>query len=346
MERNLVVCCDGTSNDVTGDITNVVRMYRALEQSDRQVIFYDPGVGTMSDPTKKTTWGKKISRYLDLGIGLSVRDNVCDAYRFLVNHYRSGDKIYLFGFSRGAYTVRALAGMLHMVGLLRPELTGTERHAWSVYADEEGTLAGDKRFMGADAFKQTFSVQPGPGVELIGVWDTVAAYGWFWDLRSAPYTAYNPSVRHVRHAVAIDERRALFRPNRFHPPENHTHTSIEEVWFTGTHGDVGGGWPEDRSGLAKIALGWMFEEVAPLGLHFKEGGREQQLQPPTTPTPGIDYNAVNNSMVWKWKPLELLPRRQWNQKKGRKAWLLPHLGRRRPLPADAVIHPSATTAKR
>ncbi len=124
MAKNIILCCDGTSNQFAGDQTNVIRIYRCASNiHGLQVTFYDPGVGTMPAPGVQTGLAKRLSVLLGLAIGLGFTDNVRDAYCFLMEHYEEGDQVFLFGFSCGAFTARAVAGMLHAVGLLRP---GTE----------------------------------------------------------------------------------------------------------------------------------------------------------------------------------------------------------------------------
>lgn len=214
--KNIVICCDGTSNDVASDSTNVLRLFRSLERSERQIAFYDSGVGTLADPTKISRIGKYCSRMLDQGIGHGVRENVCAAYRFLTRTYQPGDRIFLFGFSRGAYTVRALAGMIHFLGLVRPELEHLDRLAWAVHADDYDRLA-DKRFHYGNRFKSAFSIDDKTRIQFIGAWDTVSSFGSPWAPRTVPNSANNPSVDHIRHAVSIDEHRACFQPNLFFP---------------------------------------------------------------------------------------------------------------------------------
>jgi Uncharacterized alpha/beta hydrolase domain (DUF2235) len=122
MPKNIVVCCDGTDCEVATDSTNVLRIFRMLERDQRQVAYYDAGVGTLVDPEAISRWRKFLSRRLDAAIGLRVRENVIAVYRFLAQTYQPDDQIYLFGFSRGAYTVRAVAGMINFLGLVRPEV--------------------------------------------------------------------------------------------------------------------------------------------------------------------------------------------------------------------------------
>ncbi len=122
--RNIVICCDGTGNEINENISNVLKLYRCLRKTaktqPRQLVFYDPGVGTLAQPD---TWHRikaDIDLVLGLATGYGLDDNVLAAYAFLVTHYEPGDQIYLFGFSRGAYTVRVLAGLIHKVGLISP----------------------------------------------------------------------------------------------------------------------------------------------------------------------------------------------------------------------------------
>ena len=123
--KNLVICCDGTGNEISENISNVLKLYRCLRKTDktapRQMVFYDPGVGTVTEPSTWNRWKADIHLVLGLATGYGLDDNVLAAYCFLVQHYAPGDRIYLFGFSRGAYTVRALAGLIHKIGLIAPE---------------------------------------------------------------------------------------------------------------------------------------------------------------------------------------------------------------------------------
>jgi uncharacterized protein (DUF2235 family) len=129
--QNIVACCDGTDNEVATDSTNVLRLFRMLVRDDRQVAYYDGGVGTLADPAAISVLRKCLGRWLDAAIGLRVRDNVIAAYRFLAQTYKSGERIYLFGFSRWAYTVRAVAGQIHFLGLARLELEDLAALAWA-----------------------------------------------------------------------------------------------------------------------------------------------------------------------------------------------------------------------
>ncbi len=342
MAKNIVVCCDGTCSDVTCDSTNVLRLFRSLLRSEHQIVYYDSGVGTVSDPSNTSWLGKTLSRKLDGAIGTSVRDNVCKAYQFLVRTYSPGDRIYLFGFSRGAYTVRALAGMIHFLGLVQPELTGLDRLGWTIYADDHHNLPISKRFEAGNRFKRSFSRDEPVRIHFVGAWDTVSAFGWLWQLRTVPFTANNPSIDHVRHAVALDEYRTAFQPNLFRPASIHQHISFQELWFPGSHGDVGGGYPEAESGLSKITLQWMFEEAAGQGCLFDHRlvndflGQDGRRAAPDVLAPAHD------STVGLWKLMEFAPRRHWDHfsKPERMRWFAPNLYRPRRLPEWSQFHSS------
>jgi len=206
-------------------------------------VFYDPGVGTMTEPTTWQRWKANIKMVLGLATGYGLDDNVLSAYRFLVEHYKPGDNIYLFGFSRGAYTVRVLAGLIHKIGLLSPEqanLAGSGLVAYKQYSgtgrgndvddltdaggDEDGPLPKDKFDLAAQFARITSSRWP--TIHFIGVWDTVAsvivprADRLYWpSLEELAFTIRNPSVKTFRQAIAIDERRRMFRLKEWAAPQ-------------------------------------------------------------------------------------------------------------------------------
>src|SRR4051794_15358558 len=123
--RNIIICCDGTGNEISENISNVLKLYRCLRKTEktqpRQLVFYDPGVGTLARPDPWHRLKQNFNAILGLATGYGLDDNVLAAYAFLVANYQDGDQIYLFGFSRGAYTVRVLAGLIHTVGLIAPQ---------------------------------------------------------------------------------------------------------------------------------------------------------------------------------------------------------------------------------
>ncbi|MGB6480633.1 MAG: DUF2235 domain-containing protein, partial [Candidatus Sulfotelmatobacter sp.] len=285
MGKNIVICCDGTGNEFGEHNSNVVKLYSALIiDGKRQVGYYHPGVGTMGAPSAHNKISEAWSVVTGLAFGAGLLANVGDAYRYLMNVYEDGDRVYLFGFSRGAYTVRALAGVIHMFGLLCPGNNGLIPYIIRLYAKRTRNAAGMKNtFEVADGFKFAFC-RDCP-LYFVGVWDTVSSVGWIWDPLKLPYTGQNPEIINGRHAVSIDERRCYFRNNLWGdqlPGQN-----IKQVWFAGVHSDVGGSYAAAESGLSQIALEWMLCEAVPLGLLVDPGKTDQILArvPPTTIPP-------------------------------------------------------------
>ncbi|PCH40124.1 hypothetical protein WOLCODRAFT_98323 [Wolfiporia cocos MD-104 SS10] len=209
--RTLVLCFDGTADQYAGKNTNVVKLYSLLKKDDsEQLCYYQPGIGTYFNSGVVSPffqWGAKI---LDQCVAWYLDAHVRGGYQFLMQNYHPGDKICLFGFSRGAYTARALAGMLHKIGLLPRDNPEQIPFAYKLYkrtdADSVELAAG---------FKQTFcrDVQ----IEFVGVWDTVASVGTLVS-RRLPFIANNTTIRTFRHALSLDEHRARFRPNLYHRP--------------------------------------------------------------------------------------------------------------------------------
>lgn len=267
--RNLVVCCDGTGNvwRASGGQTNVVRLVQALHPDPaRQLVFYDPGVGTaagLGADSGGLGWKDRLRRAAGLAWGHGVWTNVAQAYLFLVEHHRPGDRIFLFGFSRGAFTVRAVGGLIHLCGLMErghenlvPALLQTYRMPDSPRRREAGA-----------SYRQHFA-RPGVDVWFTGVWDTVESVGITSILLGAHITSnreLKPTYRHVRHAVALDERRAPYLPRLYDAPRQlEPGQTFEQVHFAGAHCDVGGSYRED--GLANAAWHWMLREANAQGL--------------------------------------------------------------------------------
>lgn len=287
--RNIVICSDGTGNSYRGTASNVLRLYDAvLKRHPMQIACYDPGVGTHPLPDGRTRLGRSIRHASELAFGSGVIENVTELYLYLVRHYQPGDRLFLFGFSRGAFTVRALAGMLHVCGLLRPEDEHLLPYAAGLYQTSEDRIRKARRAQG-------FAVhaEPGPGVvdnaalddeasrfktqlsrectiDLLGIWDTVKAYGWIVP-RSFPALRHNPSVRVVRHAVALDEHRSVFQVTGWGDRREDT-LGVKEVWFAGDHSDIGGGHP-GGSALADASFLWMLGEATQAGLRLDAARR-------------------------------------------------------------------------
>lgn len=341
MPKNIVICCDGTNNEISGNQTNVLRLFRMLVRDDSQAAFYDPGVGTHADPTAHRSLRRRLYQKLDAAVGLGVRDNVLDAYRYLMEVYEPGDRVYLFGFSRGAYTIRALAAMLHYCGLLPAGHEHLCTHAWAVFTDENRSGNLRTRFRGAARIKKIFSREL--EIAFMGAWDTVSSFGWIWDPLMIPNSARCKGVRVIRHAISIDETRAYFRPNHFFPgPEQ----DAQSVWFAGVHADIGGGYQAKEGALSRLSLEWMLGEVAEHGLRLDSREVRRQLKKIDDangrPELGIMHNEARKLG---WRVLGLIPRRVFVYEKKRLAWRWPNPATRRDIPEGAFIHGSVQSRR-
>lgn len=264
--RNVVIAIDGTWNrpdqvdrgrQVPG---NVVKMVRAVahEAAMPQLKYYDNGVGT--DGWVDKLWGGVAGR----GLFGSMRQ----AYHWLAQHYQPGDRLFLFGFSRGAFTVRSLAGMLALCGLPADRGRDLSGPAAAVYRLHH---AG-KRQHEAALFRREQACHDVP-VHFLGVWDTVGAMGlptrgpvgYLTRKRHQFHSVcLADNVRHARQALAINEQRAAFEPSLWMPPCPPQVQSVQQLWFAGVHSNIGGGYVD--AGLSDIALRWMMDEAGAHGL--------------------------------------------------------------------------------
>jgi hypothetical protein len=273
-----------------------------------------------------------------MAIGAGILENVSDAYRYLMNVYEQGDNVYLFGFSRGAYTARALAGVLHMFGLLCPGNEGLIPYVVRMYAKRTRKAGGKTRtFAVASGFKATFCRSCPP--HLVGLWDTVSSVGWIWNPLKLPYTARNPDMAHGRHAISIDERRCYFRNNRWGEP--FPGQDIKQVWFAGVHSDIGGSYPSAESGLSQVTLQWMLCEAVSLGLLISPDQANGILghvpaSPGIAPNPG---QPEHDSLTKLWWILEIFPHSYYDSVAKKKKWRIP-FGASRTITPGSVIHES------
>jgi len=276
--RNIVVLCDGTDNVwKPGPCkTNVVKLSESLRAADlrRQIRYYDPGVGTAEGKLSEATGlglKDRVRRAAGLAWADGVWQNVSDAYQFLMQQFHSGDQIFLFGFSRGAFTVRAVAGMINLCGLLRPWHGNMLPSLIEVYRSGTATEAQRRsRTAAGKDFRENFAYdQSGPPIHFIGVWDTVESVGLgqlVFDTRITSDPSVKPIFKHVRHAVALDELRWPYTPRLYTGPngQSSAERSYKQVWFCGSHCDVGGG--EEEAGLSNAALHWLAREAYERGL--------------------------------------------------------------------------------
>jgi uncharacterized protein (DUF2235 family) len=339
MAKNIVVCCDGTNNEIVGDQTNVLRLYRMVSQDAEQVGFYDPGVGTKADPTALWWWNRRLIKKFDAAVGEGIRANVLDAYRFLVEKYQPDDNIFLFGFSRGAYTVRALAGMIRRCGLLGPDGAHLAEYAWAVYSNEDHSRDRSRMFGGSARIKKVFG-RP-ISIHFVGVWDTVSSFGWFYDQLTLPDTATNDRINHARHAVSIDERRAFFKSNLFRLTDawpGETQDCIQ-VWFAGVHADVGGGYPDKQAGLARISLRWMLAEAKECGLRTEPKSEEDvlnRLGDANTPDELAPQHDESKKLFWRLAGL--LPRVAYSKAVNGRLPRWPNCAHARFIPEGSLVH--------
>jgi uncharacterized protein (DUF2235 family) len=351
MPKNIVICCDGTANEFAEDRTNVVKLYYTLEQdSSKQISFYHPGIGTMEPAGALSTPARKITRLLGMAVGYGLEYDIRDAYTFLMNHYEDNDVVYIFGFSRGAYTARAVCSLLYMYGLIRPgndplvpyairmmmainKLHEMKQKKGGATDEEKKAIAGYFRL--AEDFKQTMC-RTCCDPHFVGVWDTVSSVGWKNNPLKLPFSADNPAIHIGRHAIAIDEKRAFFRTNRWIPSaelSEHGPKDVKQVWFAGVHCDVGGGYPEKESGLSKLALEWMLEEAKAAGLLVNPARQSEIL--PRTPggeiaSPDPD-GLMHESLKGAWKIAEWIRKPHYDSVT-KKTVMQGNHGRRRTIP--------------
>lgn len=219
-----------------------------------------------------------------------------------MQNYREGDKVFLYGFSRGAYSVRVLAGMVRKVGLLYPDNQNMLDEAYRLF-----TIKTTNRE--SAGFKKSFSRKC--EIHFLGLWDTVSSVGSIWAPKSFAYTSKNKGVSIVRHAMALDERRAFFRQHLWNEDQIYKHQNIKQVWFSGVHSDVGGGYKEEESGLAKEALQWMLIESQEHNLLFDIVKANKIIN---THTKKPSYYKMHNSyfagaiMTVIWVTAEFIPK--------------------------------------
>ncbi len=269
MNKRIVICADGTWNRPEKDLkvdfpTNVLRLARAISpmaaDGKPQQVFYDWGVGSYYDEV------------IGGATGRGLHKNIMDGYRYIVQNYSPGDEIYLFGFSRGAYTVRCLCGLINNCGILKRPDARLIQQAFDHYKKSSAPFApsGDKSV----EFRQKHSHESRE-IKFVGVWDTVGAMGipisflgLFEDKDEFYDTKIGRNVRVARHALAIDEHRSDFEPTIWQLRDN---MDMQQVWFAGAHSNIGGSYQPDKDGslLSDNALSWMIAEAERFNLSLE-----------------------------------------------------------------------------
>ncbi|KAG1835413.1 hypothetical protein DFJ58DRAFT_735524 [Suillus subalutaceus] len=344
---------DGTSNKYGDKNTNIVELYSEMVKDREQLTYYNSGVGTYAKG--HTHWMKQVSSVFDLAFAFNISQTIMDAYRWVSDTYQPGDKIFLFGFSRGAYQVRALAGMIHEMGLILPGNIEQIPYAFELYSAINSGKLKDKLL--AQGFRSTFSRQ-GVVIHFIGVWDTVSSVGIRKE-KILPSTDTCDHICYFRQGLALDERRVKFLPEYVYggmsdrpksqfvsPPKDeyglnedlakyYIKDQVKEVWFAGSHSDVGGGKREKTNALnfQDMPLLWMREEALEAGL---------LLHPPKVAFKYEDLEApkTNDSLTFRWWLLELLPIRRLCYNNSDQHTSLPHVGKGRIISPGQKVHAS------
>jgi uncharacterized protein (DUF2235 family) len=293
----IAFCADGTWDGKSNN-TNVFKLFNALSVTSDQLPFYDSGVGADGNPIEKLAGG---------AFGLGLFQKIKDGYTKIAHAYGAGDEVFIFGFSRGAYTARSLAGMIAACGLptkdFDDELVETAFHAYRNKDQRETLLAGMTKY----------AIDRHPHISMVGVWDTVGSLGIpavFGKVSPLIYgfldTGLNPDIKNAYHAVAIDERRAEF-PATLWTSTPAPGQTIEQVWFCGVHSDVGGGLPpstaDPGSTLSDITLGWMMNKAKDLGLIFAPAALTRYAVP-------LDGKYALDQLHDSWNPLWGFPSRR------------------------------------
>jgi uncharacterized protein (DUF2235 family) len=381
VSKNIVICLDGTGNEIEADISNVLKLYRSLKKKNDQAVYYSQGVGTLVSVRRWSQLRQAVTdKLLGKMIGYGLDDRVIGAYEFIVKNYDPDDQLFIFGYSRGAYTARVLAGMIHAVGIIKRNQYNLIGAAYAAYLSEPKTPATstkeaiDKAQLSMRDFKakeskaQNFrriTQSRSVPISFLGLFDTVGSvFARNFGQKSIlpltrdpyPHTFLNPSVKYVCHAVSIDEKRQMFPvslwpdeqlyfSNPFNPKP--VPQTSQEVWFAGGHGDVGGGNPQDQSGLSQIPLIWMASHARLEGLKFYErtfrhvSGQKKYSANTDHVYPKPDPLAkLHKPSWWKWGYFEIDLFRspkvlRLASQKGR--WHFP-LFRPRPVPNGVKIH--------
>jgi uncharacterized protein (DUF2235 family) len=311
--KRLITCSDGTWNKPgTKDMgievtTNVAKMFNcicSLDTSDKnnpiqQLKVYDQGVGT------GYTWK---DRLLGGATGAGIDKNIKDMYLFLALNYEPGDEIFLFGFSRGAYTARSIGGLIRTCGILKPEYIHLVDKAYELYRDRNDFTTPDSDLM--KSFRRNYCHEDVTHIKFIGVWDTVGSLGiplpWYKLLNMNKYKFHDETlsstVKCAYHALAIDEKRKLFLPTLWDKSSstkyNKTYIQkLEQRWFAGVHSNVGGGYADN--GLSNIALQWLIDKANEAGLCYND-------PPLIVEDKDRDKGKLRNSytsLYWFWRPV-------------------------------------------
>ncbi len=288
-KKRIITCSDGTwnrPNEIDKKTkkpvqTNVQKIFDKICLRDTgpsqmlQIRYYDEGIGA------KGKWWKRI---FDGATGEGIDENILDVYKFIAWNYEAGDEIYLFGFSRGAYTARSVAGLIKKCGLIRKNDLNLIAEAYTLYRNRKEKPSGPV----ATKFREDNSHKK-VNIKFIGVWDTVGSRGiplrsfqWYNRMQYSFHdTRLSNLVEYAYHALAIDERRGNFKPAMWDLDLNSPPTDFKQVleqrWFAGVHSNVGGGYPDEC--LSNIALEWLMKKAEATGLAFEANWKDALKRP-------------------------------------------------------------------
>jgi uncharacterized protein (DUF2235 family) len=294
MGKRIIFCSDGTW-DEPGKNTNVYKIYKALTVSAEQVPYYDDGVG--SD-------GLLIQKLAGGALGAGLFQKIKDGYKTISHAYEKGDEVFIYGFSRGAYTARSLAGMIAVCGL--PTANFTDAMVDTAFEAYRNKSQRDALLAELNKTYDLFDAK----LTMVGVWDTVGSLGipaLFGGVSPLLYgfldTSLHPDVLNAYHAMAIDERRAEFPATLWTSPA--PGQTLEQVWFCGVHCDVGGSYPADSDGsaLSDLTLAWMMSKASALGLDFAADVKAKYTLP-------MDPKFALDTKHESWNPLWAFPKRR------------------------------------
>lgn len=308
MGNRIITCSDGTWNKPGAASTNVERIFQCIADQTTDGKFqykaYDQGVGTGAS---------FLDKFIGGATGSGLTQNIKDMYLFLCMNYQPGDDIYLFGFSRGAYTARSLAGFIYNCSILKPENIHLVNTAFDLYRNRNPFTKPSSSLMAS--FRRNYCFER-PKIKFIGVWDTVGSLGvpisFFRNQAKFRFhdCQLNREVEHAYHALAIDERRSIFSPTLWEMTEEAKHEGkqvLEQRWFPGVHSNVGGGYPDH--GLSDIALKWLMDKAAATGLYFNPE-LLKKLKPEYKPVfDGKKYSShmalpyVLLPLSWRWRKM-------------------------------------------
>ena len=349
MGKSIAIFADGTGNTVGNHDTNVLRLCRMadIRNPHQQLVIYDPGVGTLGTPAEledafrrpgetcecngplpiedsiEPFPPKRLAAWLlGLGFGYGTERNIKRLYSELAKHYDPGDRVYLFGFSRGAFTARALAGLIYRCGLVKRCHRDKDKieEAYKLYRKhfEQEKSSEELRWKKekVQEFREKYSHPC--NIRFLGIFDTVKSVGYFFP-RNLPHTRHNPIVQTVRHALSLHERRSFYAPTTWGGLDADTRPAVyvpacwasgrygpairwqdvKEVWFAGCHSDVGGGYPREASSPADVSLRWMLEEARAHGLRISHKAEAKVNELAMTITKGHLHDELARHETWK-----------------------------------------------